>query len=58
VDWHVVRVHYDVLVDEPSPAVVTEAAGGSTAKAAWFDPADLRVLRLTEIAVTVLGDGR
>jgi 8-oxo-dGTP diphosphatase len=58
VDWHVVRVHYDVLVDEPVPAVVTEEAGGSTARAAWFEPADLHDLRLTEIAVTVLGDGR
>ena len=58
VDWHVVRVHYDVRVDEPVPAVVTEAAGGSTARAAWFEPADLGVLRLTEIAVTVVGDGR
>jgi hypothetical protein len=57
VDWHVVRVHYDVLVDEPVPAVVTESAGGSTARAAWFDPVELRDLRLTDIAVTVLGDG-
>ncbi|NJC70201.1 NUDIX domain-containing protein [Planosporangium thailandense] len=54
IDWHVVRVHYRVVVDEPVEPLVTEGAGGSTAAAAWFDPADLGQLRLTRAARTVI----
>jgi 8-oxo-dGTP diphosphatase len=56
VDWHVVRVLFRVAVDAPTEAVVTEAAGGSTAAAGWFTPGQAAELRLTEIARTaVLG---
>jgi 8-oxo-dGTP diphosphatase len=50
IDWHVVRVLFRVRVDEPTEPVVTEAAGGSTAAAAWFDTNTLSDLPLTEIA--------
>jgi 8-oxo-dGTP diphosphatase len=53
-DWHTVRVHYRVAVDVPTAAVVTEAAGGSTAEAAWFTPVELRRARLTRLAAEVL----
>ena len=53
-DWHVVRVHYRVAVDVPTEATVTEAAGGSTADAAWFVPADLHRVRLTDVAAAVI----
>ena len=48
-DWHVIRVFYQVRVDEPSAAAVTEAAGGSTSEAAWFTPEEVADLRLTEL---------
>jgi ADP-ribose pyrophosphatase YjhB (NUDIX family) len=50
IDWHTVRVMYSVTVDHPTEPVVTEAAGGSTAKAAWFVAGQLRGLPLTEVA--------
>jgi len=50
IDWHTVRVMYAVSVDHPTEPVVTEAAGGSTARAAWFRRADLRTVPLTEVA--------
>ena len=53
-DWHVVRVHYSVAVDVPMPARVMEAAGGSTAEAAWFEASDLRKVRMTEVAAAVV----
>lgn len=53
-DWHAVRVLYRAVVDEPSEATVTEAAGGSTARAAWFSPDELAGLPLTEVAATAL----
>jgi 8-oxo-dGTP diphosphatase len=56
-DWHVVRVHYRVEVPVPSVARVTEAAGGSTADARWFAPAELRRLRLTDVAAAVITEG-
>jgi 8-oxo-dGTP diphosphatase len=56
-DWHVVRVHYRVEVPVPSVAAVTEAAGGSTADARWFAPAELRGLRLTDVAAAVITEG-
>jgi 8-oxo-dGTP diphosphatase len=48
-NWHAVRALYRVLVPEPSIPSVTEAAGGSTAAAAWFEPGDLAGLQLTEV---------
>ncbi|PZG09170.1 NUDIX hydrolase [Micromonospora craterilacus] len=53
-DWHGIRVVYRVAVDVPTEPAVTELAGGSTARADWFTPAELRGLPLTEIAVAVL----
>ncbi|MEU4693310.1 NUDIX domain-containing protein [Actinoplanes sp. NPDC023714] len=49
-DWHVIRVFYEVRLDEPTPAAVTEAAGGSTSEAAWFAPGELSGLPLTELS--------
>ncbi|HET9519091.1 MAG TPA: NUDIX domain-containing protein [Actinoplanes sp.] len=49
-DWHVVRVLFRVLVDVPTRAVVTEAAGGSTEAAQWFTAAEVGSLELTEVA--------
>lgn len=54
IDWHVVRVHYRVAVDEPVEPLVTEGVGSSTAAAAWFDAADLAKVRLTRAARTVI----
>jgi 8-oxo-dGTP diphosphatase len=48
-NWHAVRALYRVLVPEPSAPSVTEAAGGSTAGAAWFDPADVAGMATTEV---------
>ncbi|BFU46995.1 NUDIX hydrolase [Krasilnikovia sp. MM14-A1004] len=50
VDWHVIRVLFRVLIDVPTVPVVTEAAGGSTAEAGWFSPAEAKALPLTEVA--------
>lgn len=49
-DWHGVRAVYRVVVDVPTGPVVTEAAGGSTARAAWFPTEVVRSLPLTGIA--------
>lgn len=49
-DWHVIRVVYRVSVEEPVAAAVTEAAGGSTAQAAWFTAEEAGNLPLTELA--------
>lgn len=54
-DWHGVRVIYRVLVDVPTDAVVTESAGGSTARAGWFTPAEAADLPLTGIAASAIG---
>jgi ADP-ribose pyrophosphatase YjhB (NUDIX family) len=50
IDWHVIRVLFRVLVDLPTEPLVTEAAGGSTAEAAWFTRAEVDGLPLTELA--------
>ena len=50
VDWHVIRVVFRVRVDMPTEPLVTEAAGGSTAEAAWFTRAQVDGLALTELA--------
>ncbi|MFG1880608.1 NUDIX hydrolase [Micromonospora sp. NPDC049102] len=54
-DWHGVRVIYRVLVDVPTDAVVTESAGGSTARAGWFTAAETADLPLTGIAASAIG---
>jgi ADP-ribose pyrophosphatase YjhB (NUDIX family) len=54
IDWHTVRALYRVVVDEPGTPRVVEAAGGSTAEAAWFDRAGLATLRLADYARGVL----
>ncbi|MDR7279374.1 NUDIX hydrolase [Catenuloplanes atrovinosus] len=54
IDWHSVRVTYTAVVDEPTEPVVTEAAGGSTAEARWFSPAEARTLALTDVALAAL----
>jgi len=54
-DWHGVRVIYRVRVDVPTEAVVTELAGGSTARAAWFAPDQLSGLRMTDVAARATG---
>ncbi|MET8232691.1 NUDIX domain-containing protein [Micromonospora sp. NPDC005298] len=53
-DWHGVRVFYRVLVDVPTEAVVTESAGGSTARAGWFTRAETADLPLTGIAASAI----
>ncbi|MDG4804745.1 NUDIX domain-containing protein [Micromonospora sp. WMMD980] len=50
-DWHGIRVVYRVRVDVPTEAVVTELAGGSTARAAWFTAEQLVGMSMTEVAV-------
>ena len=55
IDWHTIRALYRVQVDEPTPAQVTEAAGGSTAEARWFDRDGLVGLRIAEFTKTVIG---
>jgi 8-oxo-dGTP diphosphatase len=54
IDWHAVRVLYRLAVDAPTAPVVTEAAGGSTARAAWFEPAEAARLELTDVAAAAL----
>ncbi|WFF01411.1 NUDIX domain-containing protein [Micromonospora sp. WMMD964] len=54
-DWHGVRVIYRVLVDVPTDAVVTESAGGSTARAGWFTSAQAADLPLSDIAASAIG---
>jgi hypothetical protein len=49
-DWHGVRAIYRVTVEAPTEPVVTESAGGSTARAAWFTWADVAGLPLTDVA--------
>ncbi|MBM7490828.1 ADP-ribose pyrophosphatase YjhB (NUDIX family) [Micromonospora luteifusca] len=54
-DWHGVRVIYRMLVDVPTDAVVTESAGGSTARAGWFTRAQALDLPLSDIAALAIG---
>ena len=53
IDWHGVRVIYRVSVAVPTGPVVTDIAG-STDAAAWFHPAELARLPMTEVVVTAL----
>ena len=48
IDWHGVRAFYRVLVSRPTRPTVLDA-GGSTAEARWFTPAELVDLPLTEV---------
>lgn len=50
IDWHTVRVLFRVEIDEPTEAVVTEEAGGSTSEAGWFTRGEIDKLELTELA--------
>jgi 8-oxo-dGTP diphosphatase len=50
IDWHTLRVLFRVEIDEPTEAVVTEGAGGSTAQAGWFSREEIDKLELTELA--------
>jgi ADP-ribose pyrophosphatase YjhB (NUDIX family) len=53
VDWHGVRVVYDVRVGRPTAPRVLEVAG-STAAASWFPVSDALGLELTEVALEAL----
>jgi 8-oxo-dGTP diphosphatase len=53
-DWHGVRAIYRVAVDVPIEATVTERPGGSTARARWFEIAELAGLPLTDVADAAL----
>lgn len=53
-DWHGIRALYRVVVETPTEPVVTELAGGSTARAAWFAPEQVAGLPLTDIAERAL----
>jgi ADP-ribose pyrophosphatase YjhB (NUDIX family) len=54
IDWHGVRAIYRVMVDTPTEARVTEAAGGSTAQARWFPPAEALSLPRTDVTSAAL----
>ncbi|MFC7544909.1 NUDIX domain-containing protein [Plantactinospora sp. GCM10030261] len=54
VDWHAVRVVYRVAVDSPTEARVIEAAGGSTARAAWVSRPEVGTLPLTGVAARTI----
>ncbi|PTA44414.1 NUDIX hydrolase [Micromonospora sp. RP3T] len=56
-DWHGIRVIYRVRVEAPTEAVVTELAGGSTARAAWFTRPQVAGLSMTEVAVRATRHG-
>jgi 8-oxo-dGTP diphosphatase len=51
--WHAVRVTYAVRVPRPTTPEVTEV-GGSTAAAAWFTPAEVAGLPLTDAAAEAM----
>ncbi|ROT34245.1 NUDIX hydrolase [Micromonospora sp. HM5-17] len=57
-DWHGVRVIYRVVVESPTEARVTEAAGGSTADAGWFRLSDAAALPRTEVVNAALALAR
>jgi ADP-ribose pyrophosphatase YjhB (NUDIX family) len=54
IDWHAVRAIFRVRVDAPTEPTVTEAAGGSTARAAWFGTAEAARLPLTDVAAAAV----
>jgi 8-oxo-dGTP diphosphatase len=56
VDWHTVRVHFDVFVPSPRTPRVMESPGGSTERAAWFTHGELSGARLSEVAASLVTD--
>jgi 8-oxo-dGTP diphosphatase len=54
IDWYGVRAIYRVVVDAPTEPRVTEAAGGSTARARWFAPDEAARLPLTDVSRVAL----
>jgi 8-oxo-dGTP diphosphatase len=50
IDFHAVRAVFRVVVDAPTPARVTEAAGGTTAQARWLSVPEAGAFPLTEVA--------
>ncbi|BCB81473.1 hypothetical protein GCM10022251_17630 [Phytohabitans flavus] len=50
IDWHAVWAIFRVRVGAPTEARVTEAAGGSTARAEWFSPVEAAALPMTNVA--------
>jgi 8-oxo-dGTP pyrophosphatase MutT (NUDIX family) len=50
IDFHAVRALFRIVVDVPTPARVTEAAGGSTAEAMWLTRREADELHLTDVA--------
>jgi ADP-ribose pyrophosphatase YjhB (NUDIX family) len=53
INWHTIRVVYEMAVDEPTEPRVTEAAG-STVEAAWMRPGEIDRRALTDLASSVL----
>lgn len=53
INWHTIRVVYEMAVDEPTEPRVTEAAG-STVAAAWMRPGEIDRRALTDLASSVL----
>jgi 8-oxo-dGTP diphosphatase len=54
INWHTIRVVYEMAVDEPTEPRVTEAAGGSTVEAAWMLPVEVDRRTLTDLAAGVV----
>jgi len=54
IDWHSVRVLYRMAVDVPTEPRVIEAAGGSTAHAAWFEPGEISLVEMSEVAAAAI----
>jgi ADP-ribose pyrophosphatase YjhB (NUDIX family) len=53
INWHTIRVVYEMAVDEPTEPRVTESAG-STVEAAWMRPGEIDRRALTDLASSVL----
>lgn len=53
INWHTIRVVYEMAVDEPTEPRVTETAG-STAEAAWMRPDEIDRRSLTDLAAAVI----
>jgi ADP-ribose pyrophosphatase YjhB (NUDIX family) len=60
IDWHGVRAFYRVLVDAPTPVIVSDV-GGSTSEACWMalkEVAQLPAEQLTEVTAEALRAAR
>ena len=53
INWHTIRVVYEMAVEEPTEPRVTETAG-STVEATWMRPAEIDRRALTDLASSVL----